>query len=63
MERTLFRSLLKFQRPQTKDSEIPHRTKIRATVLELAETVRDCLMEEFKVSLTLLLQLSSVTDL
>lgn len=44
-----FRGLLKFQRPKTRESEIPHRTKLTEFLVEKAQLVSVKLREIFKV--------------
>ncbi|KAI0026791.1 hypothetical protein K488DRAFT_91860 [Vararia minispora EC-137] len=49
IDKKTFRSLLKYQRPQTKESEIPHRTKLTEFVIEKATVVKDRMRVTFKV--------------
>lgn len=44
-----FRDLLKFQRPATKEADIPHRTKIAQKILDSAEHVEELIKERYKV--------------
>jgi len=41
-----FRSLLKFQRPSTKEADIPHRTTVTQTILATAECVKEAADQE-----------------
>jgi hypothetical protein len=43
-----FRELLKYQRPKTKESDIPHRTKITDSVLERASLIEAELAKELE---------------
>jgi hypothetical protein len=45
-----FRRLLKFQRPATKDADIPHRTTVAKAVHAKAHKVKDILKDLFVVS-------------
>ena len=49
VERGPFRRILQFQRPTMKDSDIPHRTKIREEILEKAKVVEARLAQHLKV--------------
>lgn len=49
-----FCSVLKFQRPKTTESEIPHRTKLTQFLLIKAQEVSLKLHDEFKVSISFL---------
>ncbi|KAF5313763.1 hypothetical protein D9619_013714 [Psilocybe cf. subviscida] len=49
VEKTSFRALLKYQKPSMKDSDIPHRTKLREEVIHKTEVVMHKLMEHFKL--------------
>lgn len=49
IDRHTFRRLLIYQRPKTKESEIPHRTKLREVILEKAQEVQSRIKELFKV--------------
>ena len=44
-----FRKLLKYQRPATQESDIPHGTKLREEIIEKANIIIQRLKEEFKV--------------
>jgi hypothetical protein len=44
-----FRALLKFQRPDTKDEDIPHRTKVTETVVTTAKSVQQRIKERYRV--------------
>ena len=57
VDKTTFRALLKYQCPKMKDSDIPHRTKLRKEILVKAGNVENRLKEHLKVSLSLLLEL------
>jgi hypothetical protein len=45
-----FRALLKYQRPTTKDNEIPHRQKLRDEIVEKAKDGIQRLSAHFAVS-------------
>ena len=66
MDRAAFRRLLMFQRPGTKDSDIPHRTSVANAVHAKAQKVRDILKALFAVHLAcffpLALELISVLE-
>lgn len=55
MDRVAFRRLLTYQRPATKDSEIPHRTSIAKAVHEKAYKVKEILKGLFAVRTTIFL--------
>ena len=40
IDKKSFRALLKYQRPQTTESDIPHHTKLREEILTKAEEVK-----------------------
>lgn len=44
-----FRRLLKYQRPMTKENEIPHRTKLRNEIVEKAKVAMERLTDHFAV--------------
>ncbi|KAJ8581418.1 hypothetical protein M405DRAFT_710567, partial [Rhizopogon salebrosus TDB-379] len=44
--------LLKYQHPQTSESDIPHRTKLREAILVKALAAEARIKEEFKISIT-----------
>jgi hypothetical protein len=46
-----FRELLIYRRQKTKESDIPHRTKITECVLDRADAIQKELAKELKVSL------------
>ncbi|PSS37302.1 hypothetical protein PHLCEN_2v854, partial [Hermanssonia centrifuga] len=48
VEKGAFRRLLQYQRPQTKDTEIPHRTFVREEIMQKASDVEAQLREVFK---------------
>jgi hypothetical protein len=50
-----FRALLKYQRPTTKDNEIPHRQKLRDEIVEKAKDGIQRLSAHFAVSFFYLL--------
>lgn len=41
--------MLKYQRPQTSEKDIPHRTTLRTAIMERAELVKERIAEEFGV--------------
>jgi hypothetical protein len=49
VDKKQFRVLLKYQRPVTKDSDIPHRTKLRDEVILKANEAIERLKAHFKV--------------
>jgi hypothetical protein len=50
VDKEKFRVLLKYQRPATKESDIPHRTKLRDEVILKANEAIERLKEHFKAS-------------
>jgi hypothetical protein len=59
VDRAAFRCLLMYQRPNTQDTDIPHRTSVAKAIHEKAYKVTNILKELFAVSLLdLLLMLS-----
>lgn len=50
VDRMAFRRLLKFQRPATKDADIPHRTSVAKAVHAKSYKVKDILKDLFAVS-------------
>ncbi|KAH7920372.1 hypothetical protein BV22DRAFT_1021370, partial [Leucogyrophana mollusca] len=49
VDKESFRALLKYQRPQTRESDIPHRTKLREEILTKAAEAEVKLCEHFKI--------------
>lgn len=49
VEKAPFRALLRFQRPQMKDSQMVHKTKLREWILTKAQDLEDRLRKYFKV--------------
>ena len=49
VEEPEFRDILKFQRPATKEADIPHRTKIVQKILDTAEHVEKLVKERYQV--------------
>jgi hypothetical protein len=49
VDRLAFRELLLYQRPKTKESDIPHRTDITQSVLSCAEDIQEELKKELQV--------------
>lgn len=49
VEKTKFRALLRYQRPAMKDSDIPHRTKLREEIIAKADEAIERLRAHFKV--------------
>ena len=57
VDKSSSRALLKFQCPQIKDSDIPHRAKLREEILVKAGDVEERLKDYFKVNLLSSLEL------
>lgn len=49
MDKTSFRRILKYQRPKTKESDIPHHTKLREEIMAKALDAEQLAREHFKV--------------
>jgi len=62
VDKEKFQVLLKYQRPATKDSDIPHRTKLREEIMLKANEAIERLKKHFKVSLLLLVSLLWLTE-
>ena len=45
-----FRHLLVYLCPSLLDTNIPHRTKLRAVILQRAEAVEECMKDKLQVS-------------
>lgn len=57
VDKSSFRALLKFQHPEIKDSDIPHRAKLREEILVQAGDIEERLKDHFKVNLLSSLEL------
>lgn len=49
VDKGAFRRILKYQRPQMLDNDMPHRTKLREEILYKAKVAEQRIREEFKV--------------